>query len=62
VHSQLPHARGERVHVRLDPDGCLAYNTTSSTVRDSPDLTAVSIDVVGRQPQLAASAPSRRNL
>jgi len=62
VHSQLPHARGERVHVRLDPDGCLAYNTASSTVRDSPNLTAVSIEVVGRQPQLAASAPSRRNL
>ena len=62
VHSQLPHARGERVHVRLDPDGCLAYNTASSTVGDSPNLTAVSINAVGLAPQLAASAPSRRNL
>jgi len=62
VHSQLPHARGERVHVRLDPDGCLAYNTASSTVGDSPNLTAVSINAVGLTPQLAASAPSRRNL
>jgi len=62
VHSQLPHARGERVHVRLDPDGCLAYDTASRTVRDSPNLTAVSINAVGLAPQLAASAPSRRNL
>jgi len=62
VHSQLPHARGEPVRVRLDPDGCLAYDTGRSAVGDTADVTAVRITVAGLTPQLAASAPSRRNL
>lgn len=62
VHSQLPHARGERVHVRLDPDGCLAYDTGRSAAGDTADVTAVRLTAAGLTPQLAASAPSRRNL
>ena len=62
VHSQLPHARGEPVRVRLDPDGCLAYDTGRSADGDTADVTAVRLTAAGLTPQLAASAPSRRNL
>ena len=62
VHSQLPHACGEPVRVRLDPDGCLAYDTGRSADGDTADVTAVRLTAAGLTPQLAASAPSRRNL
>jgi len=61
VHSSRAYARGERVQLELNPDGCLAYATGSGADRDSRNLTPVTLNVPELLPQLAGSAPSERN-
>jgi hypothetical protein len=61
VHSTKPHPRGQRVHVALDPDSCLAYTEVKHLTGDDEKLTTVTITKSETELQLAGSASPRRN-